>query len=82
MGTSHSLDDSDAQAWIRQQIAILKHKFQETGHELDRCRQDQVGQGYFFKEVVRVGERTRDLSISFIFSFFTTLLMSHSGSPR
>jgi hypothetical protein len=36
----------------------------------------------FFKEVARgVGEWTRVLSISFIFSFFTTLPLSHSGSP-
>jgi hypothetical protein len=35
----------------------------------------------FFKEVARGGERTRVLLISFIFSFFTTLLLSHSGSP-
>jgi hypothetical protein len=34
------------------------------------------------KEVARGGERTRVLSISFIFSFFTTILLSHSGSPR
>jgi hypothetical protein len=33
------------------------------------------------KEVARGGERTRVLSISFIFSFFTTLPLSHSGSP-
>jgi hypothetical protein len=36
---------------------------------------------YFFKEVARGGERTRVLSISFILSFFTTLPLSHSGSP-
>jgi hypothetical protein len=35
----------------------------------------------FFKEVARGGERTRVLSISFIFSAFTTLPLSHSGSP-
>jgi hypothetical protein len=35
----------------------------------------------FFKEIARGGERTRVLSISFIFSFFTTLPLSHSGSP-
>jgi hypothetical protein len=34
----------------------------------------------FFKEVARGGERTRVLSISFIFSFFTTLPLSHSDS--
>jgi hypothetical protein len=33
------------------------------------------------KEVARGGERPRVLSISFIFSFFTTLPLSHSGSP-
>jgi hypothetical protein len=33
------------------------------------------------KEVARGGERTRVLLISFIFSFFTTLPLSHSGSP-
>jgi hypothetical protein len=35
----------------------------------------------FFKEVSRGGERTRVLSSSFIFSFFTTFPLSHSGSP-
>jgi hypothetical protein len=35
----------------------------------------------FFKEVARGGERTRVLLISFIFSFFTTLPLSNSGSP-
>jgi hypothetical protein len=34
-----------------------------------------------FKEVARGGERSRVLSIPFIFSFFTTLPLSHSGSP-
>jgi hypothetical protein len=34
------------------------------------------------KQVARGGERTRVLSISFIFSFFTSLPLSHSGSPR
>jgi hypothetical protein len=37
--------------------------------------------GIFYKEVARGGERTQVLSISFIFSFFTTLPLSHSGSP-
>jgi hypothetical protein len=37
---------------------------------------------FFFKEVARGGERTRVLSISFIFSFFATLPLSHSGSPK
>jgi hypothetical protein len=36
---------------------------------------------FFKKEVARGGEQTRVLSISFIFSFFTTLPLSHSGSP-
>jgi hypothetical protein len=35
----------------------------------------------FFKEVARGGEQTRVLSIYFIFPFFTTLPLSHSGSP-
>jgi hypothetical protein len=35
----------------------------------------------FFKEVAQGGVRTWVLSISFIFSFFTTLLLSHIGSP-
>jgi hypothetical protein len=35
----------------------------------------------FFKEVDQGGAQTRILSISFIFSFFTTLPLSHSGSP-
>jgi hypothetical protein len=34
-----------------------------------------------FKEVARGGEQTQVLWISFIFSFFTTLPLSHSGSP-
>jgi hypothetical protein len=34
------------------------------------------------KEVARGGERTRVLLVSFIFSFFTTLPLSHSGSPQ
>jgi hypothetical protein len=34
------------------------------------------------KEVAWGGERTRVLSISFIFSFSTTLPLSHSGSPN
>jgi hypothetical protein len=34
------------------------------------------------KEVARGGERTQVLLISFIFSFFTTLPLSHSGSPK
>jgi hypothetical protein len=33
------------------------------------------------KEIARGGERTRVLLISFIFSFFATLPLSHSGSP-
>jgi hypothetical protein len=37
--------------------------------------------GIFLKEVARGGEQTRVLSISFIFSFFTTLPLSHSVSP-
>jgi hypothetical protein len=37
---------------------------------------------HFLKEVAWGGERTRVLSISFIFSNFTTLPLSHSGSPR
>jgi hypothetical protein len=37
---------------------------------------------FFKKEVARGGERTRVLSISFIFSFLTTLLLNHSGSPQ
>jgi hypothetical protein len=36
---------------------------------------------FFFKEVARDGERTRVLLISFIFSIFTTLPLSRSGSP-
>jgi hypothetical protein len=36
---------------------------------------------FFLKEVARGGERTRVLSISFIFTFFTTLPLSPSGSP-
>jgi hypothetical protein len=36
----------------------------------------------FKKEVARGGERTRALSISFIFSFLTTLPLSPSGSPQ
>jgi hypothetical protein len=35
----------------------------------------------FFKEVARGGEQTWVLSISFIFLIFTTLPLSHSGSP-
>jgi hypothetical protein len=35
---------------------------------------------FFLKEVARGGEQTRVLSISFIFSFFTTLTLSHSGT--
>jgi hypothetical protein len=35
----------------------------------------------FLKEVARDGEQTRVLSISFIFLIFTTLPLSHSGSP-
>jgi hypothetical protein len=34
------------------------------------------------KEVVRGGEQTRVILISFIFSFFTSLPLSHSGSPK
>jgi hypothetical protein len=34
------------------------------------------------KEVARGGEGTQVLLISFIFSFFTTLPLSHSGSPK
>jgi hypothetical protein len=34
---------------------------------------------FYYKEVARGGERTRVLSISFIFPFFTTLPLSHSG---
>jgi hypothetical protein len=37
-----AVEDSEMAEWIRQQIAILKQKVQETGTELDRCRQDQV----------------------------------------
>jgi hypothetical protein len=37
--------------------------------------------GHFLKEVGRGKEQTRVLSISFIFSFITTLPLSHSGSP-
>jgi hypothetical protein len=33
------------------------------------------------KEVAWGGERTRGLSISFMFSFFSTSPLSHSGSP-
>jgi hypothetical protein len=40
-----------------------------------------VAQRFFKKEVARGGERTRVLSISFIFSFSTTLPLCHSGSP-
>jgi hypothetical protein len=36
---------------------------------------------YFLKENARGGEQTRVLLISIIFSFFTTLPLSHSGSP-
>jgi hypothetical protein len=46
-------------------------------------KQTRVSYEMFFlkKEVARGGEQTRVLSISFIFSFFTTLPLSHSGSP-
>jgi hypothetical protein len=47
---------------------------------LDRYRCDCTTK-LLKKEVARGGERTRVLSISFIFSFFTTLPLSHSGSP-
>ena len=43
-GSSLAVEDSEMAEWIRQQIAILKQKVQETGLELDRCRQDQVRQ--------------------------------------
>jgi hypothetical protein len=36
---------------------------------------------FFKKEVARGGERTRVLLISFIFTFFITLPLNHSGSP-
>jgi hypothetical protein len=36
---------------------------------------------FFLKKVARAGERTRDLLISFIFSFHH-LTLSHSGSPQ
>ncbi len=41
-----AVEDSEMAEWIRQQIAILKQKVQETGLELDRCRQDQVRKLY------------------------------------
>lgn len=40
-------------AHIRQQIAVLKQKVQETGHDLDRCKQEQEAfsmEYYTFKE--------------------------------
>ena len=33
--------DADLASKIRQQIALLRQKVQETGQELDRCRQEQ-----------------------------------------
>jgi hypothetical protein len=38
-GTFNANNKSD---WIQQQFEFLKQKVQETGTELDRCRQDQV----------------------------------------
>jgi hypothetical protein len=52
-------------------------KMPKYNHDPD----DKTLPTYFFKEVARGGERTRGLSISFIFSFFSTLPLSHSGSP-
>jgi hypothetical protein len=37
---------------------------------------------FFKKEVARGGEQTQVLLISFTFSFFTTLPLSQSGSPK
>jgi hypothetical protein len=37
---------------------------------------------FFKKEVARGGERTRVFLISSIFTFFTTLPLSHIGSPK
>jgi hypothetical protein len=50
--------------------------------EIHKCR--LIGPSpiyYFLKEVARGEERARVLLISFIFSFFTTLLLSKSASP-
>jgi hypothetical protein len=46
-----------------------------------RSTEKRIHIGLFFKEVARGGKRTLVLSISFIFSLFTTLPLSHSGSP-
>jgi ABC-type tungstate transport system substrate-binding protein len=45
-----------------------------------KFRTTQLNPSFF--EVARGGERTPILSISLIFSFFTTLLLSYSGSPE
>jgi hypothetical protein len=66
-------------------VLALKEKINKP--EKVRKVPDSVSDGYFcsgyifFKEVTRGGERTRVLSILFIFSLFTTLPLSHSSSP-
>jgi hypothetical protein len=45
-----------------------------------QCR-ELISTFHFFKEVARGGEQIRVLLISFIFSFFATFPLSHSGSP-
>jgi len=36
------LESGDMSDWIQQQINSLKQKVQETGKDLDRCRQEQA----------------------------------------